>query len=113
MPPANAANPELLLSIAEHSVRPADDGAWTLKYDPRLFATPPPRPLYEILSSIACPVLYVRGEKSELVSEAMARDVVQRLPRAMTVTIPGAHHHVFLDRPEEFVAAARAFLGDR
>jgi len=112
MPPDNAARPELLRYIAEHSIRPTGDGSWTLKYDTTLFATPAPRPLYEVLSSVVCPVLYVRGEKSELVSEAMANDVVRRLPRARTITIAGAHHHVFLDRPEELVAAAREFLAE-
>ena len=110
MPPGTTAAPELLARIAEHSIRPLEDGHWTVKFDRRMFRDPPAHTADDIFAHIPCPTLIVRGEHSPILPVAGAAMLLARLPDARLVTIPGAYHHVFLDDPEAFVAAVRTFL---
>jgi pimeloyl-ACP methyl ester carboxylesterase len=42
----------------------------------------------------------------------MAAAMMQRLPRARLVEIPGAYHHLVLDAPLAFAKVLQAFLGE-
>ena len=56
------------------------------------------------------PVLFIKGERSEYISEE-DRELIRRLfPRAEVIAIPGAAHWVHADAPEPFVKAALDFL---
>lgn len=46
------------------------------------------------------PVLVVRGETSDLFSSGTAQQMVETLPKAELVTIPGIGHAPYLDEPE-------------
>jgi pimeloyl-ACP methyl ester carboxylesterase len=43
----------------------------------------------------------------------MADRLLTSIPHALLVTIPGAYHHLTLDRPVEFTAALSTFLATR
>lgn len=64
-------------------------------------------PLFEALAKK--PLLVVRGEESDLLSEAAAERMRRAAPDASFVTIPGAPHAPTLGEPEA-VAAIDAFL---
>ncbi len=53
------------------------------------------------------PLLIVRGELSDLLSEATLKQMTGRLPKAMTVTVPRVGHAPTLDEPEAQAAIGR------
>lgn len=125
VPPQPARNPWLLDHIAEHSLRPVDDGqggtAWRWKFDPGLFVhRSGPRDSSEYaakLAAAACRLAYVHGERSAIVDDEVVtyiRELVAGSPAAAAgvpiVEVPDAHHHLLLDEPLATVTAIRALL---
>jgi esterase len=60
---------------------------------------------WDALASIACPTLVVRGTRSNVLSEDVARRMVQTLPNGRLMELD-AGHNVPLDRPRELADAA-------
>jgi pimeloyl-ACP methyl ester carboxylesterase/predicted nucleic acid-binding protein len=60
---------------------------------------------------VRCPTLVVRAGEGTLSSDH-AREMVDRLPTATLVEVPGARHDVHLDRPHEWRAALTEFLDE-
>jgi pimeloyl-ACP methyl ester carboxylesterase len=56
------------------------------------------------------PALFIRGERSDYVTETDLADLRRLFSQAEWVTIPGAGHWVHVDAPEPFVKAVRSFL---
>jgi pimeloyl-ACP methyl ester carboxylesterase len=56
------------------------------------------------------PTLLVRGELSDVLDEADARAMVERIPDARLVTVSDAGHSVALERPARFIEALGTFL---
>jgi esterase len=56
------------------------------------------------------PTLFIRGEKSDYVTDADFADITRLFPNAQMVTIPGAGHWVHADRPDAFADAVLEFL---
>jgi pimeloyl-ACP methyl ester carboxylesterase len=54
--------------------------------------------------------LILRGEKSPLLTPAGAHELMRGIPGALLVEVPGAGHHVQMERPGECLAAALPFL---
>lgn len=70
------------------------------------------RTLWQALGALACPVLVVRGGLSAILSEKVAREMVdQVLLDGRLVTLPRAGHGVMLDDPEGLASAVVEFLG--
>jgi pimeloyl-ACP methyl ester carboxylesterase len=103
LPAADLADEALRVYIAERSIRREPDGRYGFKFDPRWFHLPPATP--QPRSDITCPVLIVRGAESGLLTAEGARELVDELPDARLLDVPGAGHNVHLERPE---AVARA-----
>jgi pimeloyl-ACP methyl ester carboxylesterase len=103
---------ELALGV----LRQLPDGRWVWKMDPayvrqRLQQGPPPRPaLWPALHRIPCPTLVVWGRESDVLSEAQARRMVDVLPQAELVAVPGVGHAPTLMEPVALAALER-FLG--
>ena len=125
VPPQPSRNPWLLDHIAEHSVRPVDDGqggtAWRWKFDPGLFVhRTGPRDSSDYaakLAAAACRLAYVHGERSAIVDDEVVtyiRELVAGSPAAAAgvpiVEVPDAHHHLLLDEPLATVTAIRTLL---
>ncbi|MGH2626614.1 MAG: alpha/beta fold hydrolase [Anaerolineales bacterium] len=68
--------------------------------------------LWESLEHITCPTLVVRAEKSRVLSQEIAAEMVRRLPRARLVEIPASGHQIPLHNPDAFAAAVGEFLGE-
>lgn len=110
LPSENTARREIFEHIVRHGVVRRPDGTWTLKFDRRAMAGNPAQDLSPALAAADCPILAVRGEHSPIVSVAALAEFPAVNPRAVTVEVPGAHHHLMLDRPAELAQVIRSFL---
>jgi len=97
--------------VARHSLREVP-GGWTWKFDPLM-----PSGLQQeadadgLLAAVQCPVHYVYGAESAIVSEPLAQRVVRTLPQGHgPIAIPGGHHHLMFDQPVALIATLRALL---
>ncbi|MQA08939.1 MAG: alpha/beta fold hydrolase [Pseudonocardiaceae bacterium] len=54
--------------------------------------------------------LVVSGDRDRMVTPEHSRALAELLPRARYIEIPGAGHHPYLERPDEFVAAVAPFV---
>ena len=105
-PDGTALDPASVRALGLESVRPRGAG-WSWKCDWRCLGVPVP-PVWPQLAALRTPALVVRGGLSALMDpEDFIR--VAADARAAAVTIPGAHHHVPLDRPAELAAAVADF----
>jgi pimeloyl-ACP methyl ester carboxylesterase len=94
---------------ARHNSRRMDDGKWTWRYD--LFGPWPEgsggwidfTPLWDDVSRITCPVLFVRGGESRYVRDEDLDEMRARLPEMQLDTVAGAGHAVQSDKPLELV----------
>lgn len=107
VPGASHVDEALRGHIARHSVRD-EDGRFGFKFDPRWFSVPV-RPPADA-SRVRCPTLVVRGSESEILSAQGAAELVAELPEASLIEIPGAGHHVLLDRPDALLTALVEWL---
>ena len=102
-------HPFLVDHVAGHSVREVP-GGWTWKFDPAVFRRPR-HPMGERLAQARCRLALIHGEHSAIVPPDVAAYTAEMMgPGAPVVSIPGAHHHLLVDKPLEFVAALRDVL---
>ena len=109
LPRDTVAEPALMAHLAVEAIAPRD-GGWALRFDPETNAARRPTDAWPLLPKIAAPTLVVRGALSPVLTAAMAAEIVRLVRGATLAEIPGAYHHLVLDRPAEFVAAVRPFL---
>lgn len=107
-PPDHVVPPERLAAVARQSYRQLPDGTWTDKFDRRALAIDPLAP-GDLAARLTCPVLFVRGEHSQVMPAGPAAELAA-IAKAPLVTMPGLHHHLPLEDPEGFAAEATAFL---
>lgn len=108
--------PEGVRRGVRHNAMRLADGRWTWRYD--LFGAAPRgapswvdfTPLWEDVSAITAPVLFVRGERSPFVRPEDAEEMQRRLPSANVVNVEGAGHAVQSDRPLDLVRLMRDFV---
>ena len=94
-----------------------DDGRWGWKFDLDLFS-PANRTRWAgeacerwtLFGRIDCPILEVRGELSELVSDEIVERMKTINPQTRHVNVPSAGHNVIADQPVSFAEIALAFL---
>ena len=67
-----------------------------------------------VLSGIQCPVTYIYGDQSIVVSRQLAHGIVKHLRHGHgPIAVPQSHHHVLLDQPLSLIAALRTLLYQR
>lgn len=110
LPSATAAAPETLARVAVHGVRATEGGRFTLKFDRRTLSDDVVRDVRPELAGLACPLLWVRGERSALAPLRAFEEIRAVVPGALCTEVEGAHHHVMLDNPAGFEAAVAPFL---
>lgn len=99
-----------------HGLRPGPDGGLVWKYDRALRdmmregGQRDTVDLWQPLARISCPTLVVRGAESDILSPAIAKQMLERLPDGRLAEVEGAGHTVPGDRPEEFARVVRSFL---
>lgn len=108
-PPQPDADPCLVEFIAHHSCT-RSEGGWHWKFDPGL------RNFGEIKDTVLQQKVRARvdciyGELSMFTSDNRPRRILETFPNAgELVIVPGAHHHLMLDRPLQLVAAIKGLL---
>lgn len=102
--------------LARHGFRERDDGRFVPNHDRRLgvaFKTLKEADidLWPMFEAIDCPVLVVRGAESDLLTEAIASDMVERGRDVRVVTFTGCGHAPpFMS--EEQIDVVQSFLAD-
>lgn len=98
------------------SMQLGEGGRLFWRWDPRVAAGAPTDPerveheLERAARAVACPLLLVRGERSELVKEEHAAHLKTLVPDARIVTIAGVGHMVSGDENGLFNAAIMDFI---
>ena len=113
LPRETVASPEVLAKVARRSFREAEPGRWVAKFDRATLAAHEPFDFERELATLSCPVLFVRGEHSRVLSRDAAVRFAAACRRGEWAEIAGAHHHVPLDRPTALASEILAFLGRR
>jgi pimeloyl-ACP methyl ester carboxylesterase len=83
--------------LTVHSVTPGPSGGLVLHYDPGIAQAFRPGRVYNVSlwsywDAIACPVLVLRGETSDLLPVGIALEMTRRGPNAGLIEIPGCGH---------------------
>ena len=100
----------------DYSLMRTADGRFTYRYDRALRDPKNPRhgiPAeagWRLVANINVPTLLVRGERSDVLSPAVATRMAAAIPGCRLIEIAGAGHPVPLDKPDEFFAAVTTFL---
>jgi pimeloyl-ACP methyl ester carboxylesterase len=96
--------------LAPMSIAPRD-GGWTWKWDPAALHSFDSAAVRELLPRVRCPVVEIIGGESDLVTaEAMEMLEEEMRTPVPCIEVPGAYHHVILDRPAEVAAALAPYL---
>ncbi len=100
--------------MARHSARRRPDGSYGRAYDPAIaqaFTTGPLMDidLWPLWDAVKCPVLILRGAKSDLLLPDTAAEMVKRKANATLVELPGCGHAPALIDPQQ-IAVIRTWL---
>lgn len=111
LPPRQCPHHFILDHIARHSIKETDQNGisgWTWKFDPSLWATLDweQQDIWEILATQSCKVGFIKGEESVLFTQKVADDILGYVEVPM-LTVDGAGHHIFVDKPLETIAALK------
>ncbi|HTO12433.1 MAG TPA: alpha/beta hydrolase [Candidatus Binatia bacterium] len=106
----------MLRHRARHAVRPLPDGGFTWKYDRALREAirqgriRVPADLWPQWRAIRCPTLLVRGSESDILTDEIAKKMLEALPHARLAVVADAGHTVPGDQPAVFQGLLREFL---
>ena len=109
LPRETVADRALLAHVARAGLM-RRDGGWAWRFDPATHGARQPVDAWPLLPRITAPTLITRAALSPVLTQDMAERLRGSVPSASLVTIPGAYHHLTLDRPAEFSAALSTFL---
>lgn len=111
-PPQPCENQYILEYIARHSLMAEEGGGWSWKFDDDLPATMKGgERVPEDYTNLKVKLGLIYGADSELFSSSTLDYMRTLIPQDFpAVAVAGAQHHVFLDKPLEFIDALRAML---
>jgi pimeloyl-ACP methyl ester carboxylesterase len=110
IPPQPCENQFILDYIAGHSLAKVD-GGWCWKFDDKMFDRFKSGNIASELSSIKCRLAVIYGERSALFPPEIVRYMSSVLKKTTRViSLPGVHHHLFLEQPRVFVKTLRKLL---
>jgi pimeloyl-ACP methyl ester carboxylesterase len=102
------------------NLRLGEDGRYRWHWDPAFVTSNWPPQRYhrtdrfeQAAAAVTCPLLLVRGARSEIVSEAAVQAFLRVAPGAEYVDVAGAAHMVAGDRNDAFTASVLEFLRRR
>jgi pimeloyl-ACP methyl ester carboxylesterase len=106
-----------LESRVENTLRRLPDGRWGWKFDldgiARARLDPDPArhvDLWPHVEGLRCPVLVIRGTRSDFLSAATCAEMAARQPLLSWTEVPAAGHYVHDDNLAAYLAALRDFL---
>jgi len=88
------------VALAEKSLARTDDGRWTLKFDRESFLGGDGLAVLDTIKEIRIPLMLVRAERSRIMTAEGMEAARVANPQVRVVTIPDAHHHVILEKPD-------------
>jgi putative CocE/NonD family hydrolase len=107
----NARTPEpLLRTYAHYGVKRRADGRLVWKRDPNLVKGFVATELWQAVSRITAPTLYILGGASAIVPSDTQRRLKQTLPNCEIVTMPGLGHYPDSEDPAGFMTIVNRFL---
>jgi pimeloyl-ACP methyl ester carboxylesterase len=109
LPKETIATPAVLAHVARHGMR-REQGRWTTKFDRASLGAHEAFDVRERLRDLEFPVLFVRGEHSTMLTRTGLAKLAAACRRGRAIEIPGAFHHLTIDRPDLLGAKIRAFL---
>jgi esterase len=95
---------------ARYGTTRRDDGRLVWKRDPNLVKGFVPTELWQYVSKITSPTIYLLGGTSTIVPAETQQRLKRTLPRCEILVMPGIGHYPHLEAPEQFVAAVTSFL---
>jgi pimeloyl-ACP methyl ester carboxylesterase len=108
-PRETVAEPRFLAHLARVGTV-ARDGGWIFRFDPDTSRLRRPYDNWQLVDRIRARTLIVRAEHSPVLPRDMAGELQSRIAASSIVEIPGAYHHLTLDRPETFTGVLATFL---
>ena len=111
-------DPEVLRRSLFYNLRQLPNGKWTLKHDQRRNPESDSQGaaqrarLAGETAKINCPVLIVRGARSDILSDEGAEKFARSLPRARWVRVEEAGHNVQGDNPRGLLDAMKSFFSE-
>ncbi len=112
IPPQPSANPFILDHIASYSLAKVN-GGYSWKFDEKIFDRFKVGKTSEELQRVKCHLGIIYGERSALFPPDIIHYMSTLLDSTVPVlTIPGAYHHLFLDKPFAFKRALEKLLAD-
>lgn len=107
----NARTPEpLLRTYAHYGLKRSPDGRLVWKRDPNLVKGFVPTELWQYVSRISAPIIYVLGGASTIVPAEAQQRLKQTLPHCEIVTMPGLGHYPDSEDMAGFLAIINRFL---
>jgi pimeloyl-ACP methyl ester carboxylesterase len=100
MPEEGGIATEIIHEIAEKSLARTDDGRWTLKFDRESFLGGDGLAVLDTIKEIRIPLMLVRAERSRIMTVEALESARVANPQVRVLTIPDAHHHVILEKPD-------------
>jgi pimeloyl-ACP methyl ester carboxylesterase len=100
MPEEGGIATEVVHKIAEKSLARTDDGRWTLKFDRESFLGGDGLAVLDTIREIRIPLMLVRAERSRIMTAEALESARVANPQVRVLTIPDAHHHVILEKPD-------------
>ena len=111
----DAIGEEELLTFTRWGLRQTPAGRWTWKLDPAIrnlqlqLQHPSQIVLWDEWDRVACPVLVLRGETSDILSRETVAQMIARHPQTEVVEVPGIGHAPLLIEPAATAALDRFF----
>ncbi len=102
--------PEVLARVAEHSLKQAACGGYTLKFDRDSFVGSDGINVLEAIGQVRVPLLLVRGGRSRIMTAEAAQVALQSNPLVRLKVIDDAHHHVPIERPAALATMVDEFV---
>ncbi|MGH7838518.1 MAG: alpha/beta fold hydrolase, partial [Candidatus Binataceae bacterium] len=114
-------NPALLRRSLMHNLRKLPNGKWTWKHDPNRMSMSPDfaserleraQQIQRDLYRISCPTLILRGERSDVFTDANAAKFAASLPHGRWVKVADAGHTIQGDNPRGLLDALAPFIAE-
>ena len=111
----DALSEEDLIAFTRWGLQQTPTGRWTWKLDPAIrdlqlqMRHPSKIVLWEEWDRVACPVLILRGQTSDVLSRETVEQMIARHPETEVVEVPGIGHAPLLTEPAAVAALDRFF----
>jgi pimeloyl-ACP methyl ester carboxylesterase len=100
----------VLENFVRHGSKPRADGRIIWKRDPAILKGFVPTELWDSVSRIKAPIIYILGGASTIVPPETQERLTKTLPQARIVTMPALGHYPSDEQPEAFLAIVDEFL---